>query len=97
MTSGPLGRDGMAFREKMKKYHGEIERLVYAAEILCHSDDLSSSAEFPCETCPFHPEELGCSLWRIRAAIGEPVKQQDIQTETASLEDIAEYEKVGCK
>jgi hypothetical protein len=37
-TGGPLGRDGMAFWEKMKWLHGEIERLVYAAEIVCDGE-----------------------------------------------------------
>jgi hypothetical protein len=31
-TAGPLGRESMHFRDKMLKYHAEIERMVYAAE-----------------------------------------------------------------
>jgi len=51
-TAGPLGRDSMAFRDKMVKYHGEIERLVYAAEVLCDSVngcDFSKDRDCPYE------------------------------------------------
>lgn len=74
-TAGPLGRDSMAFRDKMVKYHGEIERLVYAAEILCDSVngcDFSKDRD-----CPFAVNEFQCNLETIRETYGDHIEQHD--------------------
>lgn len=70
-TAGPLGRESMSFRDKMVKYHAEIERLVYAAEVLCDSPG-------PCDPrCPFQDEEHTerCNLGGVRHYIGDHVDQ----------------------
>ncbi len=79
-TAGPLGRDSMRFREKMVKYHGEIERLVYAAEILCPENSIQCSPI--AHRCPFALRSLGrgwiCGIHRIRGYIGDHIEQHDI-------------------
>ena len=73
-AGGPLGRDGMAFGEKMKRLHGEIERLVYAAEIVCDGEkDFNICSELP---CTFHGK-CGCTLCDIRSVIGDHIRQDD--------------------
>ena len=73
--SSPLGRDSMAFREKMEKYHAEIERLVYAAEILCHSDQ---NGEMCDGGCPFEAfNGVHCDLRFLRLTMGDRVVQHD--------------------
>lgn len=70
----------MAFRDKMVKYHGEIERLVYAAEILCPENNIQCSP-IAHPSCPFALRSLGrgwvCSIYRIRGYIGDHIEQHD--------------------
>ena len=75
--TSPLGRESMAFQDKMRKYHAEIERMVYASEILC---DSAAGCRFNKDTyCIFHDSENpGCKLSQLREAIGDHVKQDDI-------------------
>ncbi|MDD4136731.1 MAG: hypothetical protein PHT99_02410, partial [Methanoregula sp.] len=77
--SGPLGRDAMAFREKMVKYRGEIERLVYAAEILCHKEQGLRE----CMNCAFNIRisEPICPVEQLRYIVGDHVIQRDIPQE----------------
>jgi hypothetical protein len=77
-TNSPLGRDSMQFTERMKKYHAEIERLVYAAEILCHEN---KGGDPRCQLgtdCLFWVWQ-GCWLDNIRTAVGDHIIQHDIE------------------
>lgn len=67
------------FEDTMAKYHGEIERLVYAAEIHCRQPDESRKRIGRCR-CPFVPDSEPhiCPLVKIREAIGDHVKQDDV-------------------
>jgi hypothetical protein len=72
MTGGPLGRDMLSFQATMEKYHAEIERLVYAAEIQCKEGDCK-------EGCPFNlPGPFQCILQEMRDIIGDHVEKHDI-------------------
>lgn len=62
--SGPLGRDAMAFREKMVKYHGEIARLMDAAYINCEENGQDND----CKGCPFE-DDIYCAVEEIRGAL----------------------------
>ena len=59
------------FEDTMKRYHGEIERLVYAAETMCIRKH--------CRECPFYNELYGkfCDVMELRKVIGEHVEQHD--------------------
>ncbi len=78
---GPLGRGSMKFAEKMKRYHGEIERLVYAAETVC-----DGTSEWRCKykgrPCRFRSdwgdEMIMCDVFALRACIGDHVIRHDI-------------------
>ena len=76
-NKNPLGRESMHFRDKMLKYHAEIERMVYAAEILCgkkeHKDVYKCKGT---NGCVFYRGY--CTLICIRADTGDHVKQDDI-------------------
>ena len=82
--SGPLGRDSMQFREKMVKYHGEIERMVYAAEISCkrtpvRQAKLDRGWAYACsEDCSFRSINGFCKINILRSNIGDHVQQHDI-------------------
>jgi len=81
-----------SFKDIMIKYHGEIERLVYASEILCWSNPKDAGAQLlpvpntaKCFGCPFldkldsdDPEIWDCSLVFIRRWVGNHVKQDDV-------------------
>jgi hypothetical protein len=66
----------MAFREKMERYKAEIERLVYAAEILC---DTESTNDVCFEgNCPFTVKgEDVCMLEIFRDCLGDHIQQHD--------------------
>ena len=72
--TSPLGRESMHFRDKMLKYHAEIEHMVYAAEILCseHSDN-----KYHCslgKKCPFkdpHDHLMSCRIDSFRLILGD--------------------------
>jgi hypothetical protein len=67
----------------MAKYHGEIERLVYAAEIHCTIKDRPNDwvRDFECD-CPFNEKFIiggwnRCTLAVLRRTYGDHVKQDD--------------------
>jgi hypothetical protein len=80
-NTSPIGRESMAFKEKMEKYHAEIERMVYAAEILCGHPEMTKQG-YPCKeqckVCIFHNNLGRCSLVYHRGECGNHVKQDDI-------------------
>lgn len=60
------------FEDLMKRYHGEIERLVYAAEIHCQGKDRKGTPSCPFYSCPFNdPWNMLCRIERIRLVMGE--------------------------
>jgi hypothetical protein len=69
-----------SFQENMKRLHGEIERMVYAAEISCNQ---RNGCDHQKETiCPFNnPDEPACNLQAIREAIGDHFEQHDCMRE----------------
>ena len=89
---GPLGRSSVSFAETMKRLHGEIERLVYAAEINCPITDrrnvgtptLPENVE-TCRACSFREmiyrdedgELFECRLGMIRDWCGDHIQQHD--------------------
>ena len=76
-AGGPLGRDGMAFGEKMKRLHGEIERLVYAAERAC---DTMPGELRDCMNCSFNIKisEPICPVVNLRVIIGDHIIHHDV-------------------
>lgn len=82
--TSPLGRESMAFQDKMRKYHAEIERMVYAAEILCPTPNRGSICHNKDHPCPFktkmfiNTELYVCKLRSLRVLIGDHVKQDDV-------------------
>lgn len=75
------------FIERMKRFHGQIEQAVYAAEITCAGSDCP-------DDCPFATFDGGhCDLKYLRDILGDPVKQHDPTVEAAALEDIVAMER----
>jgi hypothetical protein len=74
MTGGPLGRDMLSFQATMEKYHAEIERLVYAAEVACNT---GNRFEYCVGDCPFTLGNDSCALEYIRKQIGDPGVVED--------------------
>lgn len=61
--------------ETLQKYHAEIERMIYAAEVLCEQ----SNDENLCPKCPFLSKQGWCDLKFIRDDhIGDGMKQEDV-------------------
>lgn len=56
------------FEEAMIRYHGEIERIIYAAEILCHSRG-TKYVQDCVKDCKF--AQGGCTLVQLRSWIGD--------------------------
>lgn len=82
-TPNDSARHLQRFEDTMAKYHGEIERLVYAAEIACHEN---GGDRFNCplgRKCPFKiyvlHKENDCMLNRVRDMMGDHVKQDDAE------------------
>ena len=59
--------------ETMKKYFADIERNVFAAEILCEGsyDMRSPLCTGSIDDCPFNQTKIECELKWIRSIIGE--------------------------
>lgn len=76
-SSGPRGRDRMPFGETMRRYHGEIERLVYAVEIRCDQSS-ENEAEESCDACSFRTLKGYCIKHDLRHLLGNHVEQHDI-------------------
>jgi hypothetical protein len=85
-------------KEQMEKYHAEIERLVYAAEIACANSDARGCIV---KGCPFViASPTYCALSQIRGLIGDHVEQHDPgelsernEWQAAALEDAAKVEE----
>ena len=86
------------FLEKMRRFHGQMEQALYAAEQAC----IENKGYQNCCGCPFY---CGCIVGsnrcdKLRAILGDPVRQHDPTVEAAALADIAEIERQeaeGCK
>jgi hypothetical protein len=68
--------------ETMKKYFGEIERMLYAAEQFCHDNKLPSGACGLGRDCMFHAAFIpnspyGCRMRGIRSILGDHIEQHD--------------------
>jgi len=72
-----------SFTDTMARYHGDIERLVYASEILCPSPDRGSICHHKEHLCPWKSKMFAngeldvCRLRSIRVLIGDHVTQDD--------------------
>ena len=69
-----------SFQENMKRLHGEIERMIYAAEIACNT---ASGNMRDCPRCPFNirVSEPVCPVEQLRDIIGDHVEQDDCMRE----------------
>jgi hypothetical protein len=76
------------FEDLMKRYHGQMDSALYAAECACSSTNDARDSD--CTGCPWRnerfylplPESSGtspCKLISIRAIIGDHFEQSDIQ------------------
>jgi len=76
---GPLGRDSLPFAETMKRLHGEIERLVYAAETNCtwNPPPLEENISRCKDRCSFYTINHGCLLSGLRMILGDHIEQHD--------------------
>lgn len=54
--------------ENITKFLGEIERNIYAAEIICQNDEQIQNTD--CQTCPAFGLSF-CKIKQIRKVIGE--------------------------
>ncbi len=62
----------MNFLDAMHRYHGEIERMVSAAEIACQNKDAKGTQSCQHHSCPFNdPWNMLCRVQRIRLIIGD--------------------------
>jgi hypothetical protein len=57
------------FPDTMKRLHGEIERMIYSAEILCMEGGYGNGTCSE-ETCGFHKRGF-CKLIELRDLIGD--------------------------
>jgi hypothetical protein len=74
-------RHTIAFSETMKRLHGEIERYLYSAEIVCGNlgDEICKESECSFFRAPTKERPLfGCNLVTIRCTIGDHFEQHDI-------------------
>lgn len=76
--------------DMMIKYHGEIERLVYAAEIACEVSHKGSVCQASPDTvCPFKkasPCHIAiCRLHSLRVLLGDHVKQDHLPLPSQTL------------
>jgi hypothetical protein len=68
------------FEDTLAKYYGEIERLVYAAEIACpYTGDIGAIQKCR-KPCTFRTS--WCTLYTIRKTLGDHVKQDDAGVKT---------------
>jgi len=71
------------FADTMARYHGDIEGLVYASEILCLNPNRGSICNHKDRVCPWKSKMFAngeldvCRLRSIRVLIGDHVKQDD--------------------
>jgi hypothetical protein len=68
-------------RDRMTRFHGQIEQAVYAAEQLCPNktdDEKANCKDTACSFCKPDRCVLACDLIFLRGALGQPVKQDDI-------------------
>jgi len=63
-------RHQMPSTETMLKYFGEIERMVYAAEIYCKDETETAACHGDIPDCPFRSFRA-CNLVMFRAVIGD--------------------------
>jgi hypothetical protein len=76
----------IAFRETMKRLHGEIERMVYAAEIACQGAHAENAWCPIGSDCPFHAAHkrnrpYGCMVMGVRDVLGDHFEQHDCMRE----------------
>lgn len=69
-------RHNQKFVDTMHKLHSEIERNVYAAEIMCHTE--TSQINNICAGCEFGFGTV-CALRGIRDLIGDTIFQHDTE------------------
>ena len=72
----PLGRDSMAFREKMQRYKAGMEFNLYAAEQAC-----AHATTDECDHCPLENPELRgdkCPIIDLRNLLGDHIQQHDL-------------------
>ena len=87
MTEQKSARHLQRWEDTMAKYHGEIERLVYAAEIHCPTTNRGSICHHKERVCPFKAlvwtgtDLHVCRLRGMRTLIGDHVKQDDVVRE----------------
>ena len=69
----------------MHKYLGELDRILYSAEIACPNNkdrlaSLHTGWSYRCDIvkCPFTSEHQRCRLTGLRIHIGDHVKQDDV-------------------
>jgi hypothetical protein len=81
MTPTDSVRHLQSFTDTMARYHGDIERLVFAGEVACHE---MGGDRFNCPAgrkCPFKiyilHKENDCLLNVLRDKLGDHVKQDD--------------------
>jgi hypothetical protein len=63
-------RHQMPQTDTMLKYFGEIERMVYAAEIYCKDETDEAPCHGDIPECPFRKYKC-CNLVMLRAVIGD--------------------------
>lgn len=83
------------FIELMRRFHGQMEQALYAAEQACTADERVKSGMETCPifSCPFNdPWNILCRAVRLRLIFGDPVKQHDPETEAAALADAEQYQ-----
>jgi hypothetical protein len=72
-------RHQVAFQETMKRLHGEIERMLYAAEIACPFKKVPYCDAKDCAFIQRHGHS--CTVQRMRNLIGDHFEQHDCMRE----------------
>jgi hypothetical protein len=88
------------FEDLMKRYHGQMENALYAAEQACPQPDAIGIHACGIISCPFHRwrcEETGiscdCELSKIRLILGHKVEQHDIEIPEDNTQAIRKSER----
>jgi len=63
-------RHQMPSTETMRKYHGEMERMLFAAEIYCKDETESAVCHGDIPDCMFRSHSA-CNLVMLRCVLGE--------------------------
>lgn len=85
------------FIELMRRFHGQIEQALYAAEQACGKNggiwNCPPGCPFEEDSSLFSTKTKRCIMPRLRELLGDPVTQHDPETEAAALAAAEQYQR----